>query len=727
MSKQTAVYLPPLTINSSRILELTASSIDTDRLFAHMQRHERYVTTHYQPGRLVIDLVTEYETDKRDVERDHARDNARLKTNLDEQVHAATGPLDDVPELEASNARLTATVQLLARKQVELISADHMALAFYGTDPIGKSVTDYLRVASGPNAPENPRQSWLESFKAAHQARLLANSVDYLASRAKSLEVSRKNAEKWSERASRQEQKREQKIHKVELRLLNLDRARHEHESSLHALEDHLGRFSRYETEEGPPPEERLSAEDIQQAIVELLQARAVLRTARFEVNSHSMRLGLEQKLLQAELSFPLAEPARARINERLEQSAQAIAAYTAAKPEIDRLTEDGSARAMTAVDNAQRELVRLAALDGSEAHQRPATFNLATSTILQPQVITPAASAMAAFANVRPALKAALKAVRPVLKGPPRAIVEVASLLLFSLRLGHDERYGLSIPFTDLRVDIDWHEVLEHAGETFPLPMRLISELIGNNAHVQIVPTDAEGISAQVPVRAATWDEERGAYRFTSEGPGAITVLWTPEAAPGDSSTSLPVETQPDRLYPGFISVPAVPEMMPLPASDDVDFHDYIITFPADSGLEPVYIMFKNPRDYAGVAAGSGQTVPGWRGAMNGAQGAPIPTQIADRLRGGTFSRWSKLKEAIWMAIANDPELSKQFSKSDLDQMRRGNAAAVRKSDRVGSRKTFNIHHIHPVARGGAVYDLDNLLIMTPKAHIDIHRKEID
>lgn len=678
-----------------------------------------------QPGLVVFETVANFEADRHSTDQAYAAKHRTLKGDLDEQIRKIAGSPDGLPEHLVLERQANAANQLLSQKSSELPAAQATAGRFYGQSPLGKTVDDYLRVLVRQRGLYDPRQSWLESYKAAHEASLLSKSVDHLTYRAKRLEASRKSAEKRAEHAAKQEQKREQKIHKLELRLLNLDLARHEHESSLRALEEHLARFSRYETEESPAPDEPLSAADIQQAIVELLQARNALRTARFELDSHSMRLGVEQKLLQVELNFPLAEPTRARISQRVEQSVQAVAAHTAAKPEIDRLTEDGSDRALAAVDNAQRELARLAALDGSEAHQRPATFSLAASAILQPQVITPAASSMAAFAGARPALKAALRAIRPVLKGKPRAAVEIASLLLFSLRLGHDERYGLSIPFTDLRVDIDWHEVLEHAGESFPLPMRLISELIGNNAHVRIVPTDAEGISAQVPVRAATWDAEHGAYRFTSEGPGAITVLWTPEAAPGDSSTSLPAEAQPDRLYPGFISVPAVPELMPLPASDDVDFHDYIITFPADSGLEPVYIMFKNPRDYVGAGTGNGRDISDWENAIYGPSGAPIPTRIADQLRGRMYGRWGKMREAIWKAIAADPELSKHFTSASLDDMREGGAPSCPEHGRVGARQTLNIHHVHPIAQGGGVYDLDNLIIMTPRAHIDVHRKE--
>ncbi|WP_110970276.1 S-type pyocin domain-containing protein [Pseudomonas huaxiensis] len=721
MSKQTTVQLPTTPIRDRHDLPPSGDWID---------RFEgRIYSSSMQSGVLVFEILSEFETDKQSIDQTYAAKERSLKGDLDEQVRKLAGSLEGLLQEEVFERQANAANQLLQQTSSELPAAQATAGQFYGGSPLGKTANDYLGVLLGPHGFSDPRQTWLESYKAAHAASLLAKSIDHLTSRTKGLEVSRKNAQHLAERATKQEQQREQKIHKVELRLLNLDHARQKHESSLRELEEHLARFVRYETEADHSPAEILSAADIEQAIIQLLEARSALRRARYEIESHGMQLAMERTLLQVELNFLLpatnAESTRARINQQLEQSAQAIAAHTASKPEINRLTEEGSDRAMTARDNAQRELVRLTALDGSEAHQRPATFSLATSTMLQPQVITPAASSMAAFAGVRPAMKAALQAVRPVLKGPPKAIVEVASLLLFSLRLGHDERYGMSIPFTDLNVDIDWREVLEQVGESFPLPMRLMSGLIGQNAHVQIVPTETEGVSDQVPVRAATWDEERGAYRFTSEGPGAITVLWTPEAGPGDSSTSLPIETQPDRLYPGFISVPAVPGMMPLPASDDVDFHDYIITFPADSGLEPIYIMFKNPRDYAGVAAGFGQTIPDWRGATISAEGAPIPTQIADQLRGRSFSSWRKLREAIWKATAADPRLSTHYDSLSLDNMRRGGAPYAPVSGRAGKKEVLELHHIHPIAKGGAVYDLDNLVIVTPRAHIDTHRKE--
>lgn len=53
------------------------------------------------------------------------------------------------------------------------------------------------------------------------------------------------------------------------------------------------------------------------------------------------------------------------------------------------------------------------------------------------------------------------------------------------------------------------------------------------------------------------------------------------------------------------------------------------------------------------------------------------------------------------------------------------GNAPAVRDVDAVGTRSVFEIHHINRIADDGAVYDIDNLRINTPKNHISQHKRK--
>lgn len=679
----------------------------------------------FQPGSLVIDIVADYESDTQQAEQEYAQRQLLLKQHLTEQVQGLTGPLHGLLELQAVTLKLDATRQLLAQKQAALGSARQTALAFYGTDPLGKNITDYFYAANRPQGSESPRHTWLASYKAAFETRLLATAVDHLTSDLKNLEIDLQRAQLGAERA----QKLEQKIDQLELKLRNLDLARHDHEAAMRALQQHLEQFSRHQDAALTPPPEVRGAKALEAEIAALLAGRKAVRAARFQVDNHGMRLTIPSQLVHTALRQAEAAHTAATTLARGEalwaQSVQAEAGFAAIRAEIDRQTVEISAQAMAAVDAVQLEQARLAALDGSEAHQRPATFNLTAAPAALPQIITPATSSMAAFAAIRSDLKTSLRQLQPLLKGVPGKIAQAASVLLFSLRLGHDERYGLSVPFTDLYVDIDWQDVLAEIGESFPVPLRLVSGLVGRNAHIQAVPTGVEDIPTGVPVRAATWDEQQGAWRFTTDGPGPVTIFWTPATSPGDSSTALPAETPTERSYPGFISVPAVPELMPLPASDDLHFDDYIITFPADSGLEPVYIMFKDPRDYAGVGAGSGLTIPDWGSATVSATGAPIPSHIADQLRGRPFSSWRKMREAIWIAIEQDAELRTHFSAASWEDMKRGAAPVSPAPGRAGARQTFNIHHIRPVAQGGGVYDLDNLVIITPRAHIDLHRKE--
>jgi hypothetical protein len=55
---------------------------------------------------------------------------------------------------------------------------------------------------------------------------------------------------------------------------------------------------------------------------------------------------------------------------------------------------------------------------------------------------------------------------------------------------------------------------------------------------------------------------------------------------------------------------------------------------------------------------------------------------------------------------------------------MRYGAAPFSEPLDSVGGREKIELHHKQRIADGGAVYDLENLSILTPKAHIELHKK---
>ena len=130
------------------------------------------------------------------------------------------------------------------------------------------------------------------------------------------------------------------------------------------------------------------------------------------------------------------------------------------------------------------------------------------------------------------------------------------------------------------------------------------------------------------------------------------------------------------------------------------------------------------NVRLNAGTVTGHGEDVSGlWLAGAGVGLGAPIPTRIADLLRGKNFNSFDAFRKAFWKAVADDPELSSQFIPKNIDRMQTGHAPKARKQDHAGKKRSFEIHHVDFVSEGGEVYNLDNLRVNTPKNHIEIHR----
>jgi 5-methylcytosine-specific restriction endonuclease McrA len=98
---------------------------------------------------------------------------------------------------------------------------------------------------------------------------------------------------------------------------------------------------------------------------------------------------------------------------------------------------------------------------------------------------------------------------------------------------------------------------------------------------------------------------------------------------------------------------------------------------------------------------------------------------QIADKFRGREFSSFKAFRRVFWKAVANDEFLIDQFTQLNKIDVRDGLSPSALPSEQVGGRKKFEIHHIKPISEGGAVYDIDNLRILTPKQHIETHSRK--
>lgn len=234
-----------------------------------------------------------------------------------------------------------------------------------------------------------------------------------------------------------------------------------------------------------------------------------------------------------------------------------------------------------------------------------------------------------------------------------------------------------------------------------------------------------ARGGKDKVPVRMLQKNTATGNYEFWEDGADKPTIVWTPDdpgyASPSSTGNQDKVYIPPNVLvYPeSEINSPWSTET---PAPGERPFRDYILVHPTGT-FDPIYVYLRN---LPGQVTGKGQKVTGtWLTDAGQGNGSPIPSKIADKLRGRTFSNFDGFRQAFWLEVSKDPELSQQFKRGNLGNIRAGKAPAPREAEQVGGKIKYDIHHIRPISEGGEVYDVDNMGVVTPKRHIEIHRGE--
>ncbi|WES68035.1 type VI secretion system tube protein TssD [Superficieibacter sp. HKU1] len=240
------------------------------------------------------------------------------------------------------------------------------------------------------------------------------------------------------------------------------------------------------------------------------------------------------------------------------------------------------------------------------------------------------------------------------------------------------------------------------------------------------------------VRVANMLWNEDTQRYEFTPahdvDGP---LITWTPENpehgnVPGHTGNDTPPLDQPTILVTPIPDGTDTWTTPPFPVPDVKDFNDYILVFPAGSGIKPIYVYLKeDPRKLPGVVTGNGVPLsPGkyWldMSVTNNGDGAPIPAHIADKLRGREFKNFDKFREALWLEISKDPELMAQFKERNKDALNQTHAPYTSKEGYYYGPKRiinkFQIHHRIAIENGGEVYNIDNLRIVTPRLHDEIH-----
>ncbi|CAK9892123.1 MULTISPECIES: S-type pyocin domain-containing protein [Pseudomonas] len=381
-------------------------------------------------------------------------------------------------------------------------------------------------------------------------------------------------------------------------------------------------------------------------------------------------------------------------------------------------------ARAMSLLDRLEEQHVRLVAATGTGPGNVARAFNAPVhGAQLRPCLLAGEGGTVASEEQMI-SLQSAVRSAVGEFTWQVTSTQEVhpgtyADVLQFVFnRIAVDHRFALTLPLVEL-LPIEgqpWHE-LAQAQASVELPMRLCSgtaaatadkrfkglQEVTEFAQVRLTSTNGGKLPTEVRVRAAEWDEQAKVFRFTSEGVAPITLFWSPRPRvenPGRGVT-LPV---------GLFHVPRVPPLEPFGQLADVRFDDYVVVFPEGTGLDPLYLMLKDRREFAGVVSGEGRAVSAaWLEQTLQAGGAPVPEQIARQLHGQVFKRFGLLASAVWKSVAADPQLARLFDATNIERMESGLGPVV---SAITGEAGLVLRHRKALAEGGEGYNLDNICI---------------
>ncbi|MPQ86267.1 S-type Pyocin [Pseudomonas sp. MAFF 730085] len=379
--------------------------------------------------------------------------------------------------------------------------------------------------------------------------------------------------------------------------------------------------------------------------------------------------------------------------------------------------------------ERAQEIAAALARIDSGREEN---TFRTSVSTAATQAVVMTSVGTIATTEGITVTLQAAIRAAVVALAefaaSSASGLFIGVSALIYSPKLANGElpeRYALGIPVSNFVTDLNESTITAAVKGTVDLAVRMSSKTAADGrSEVFVVHTDGISVPSKVRVVAATYDSAQKKYTVTTNDVPPRTLTWTPIVDPGDSSTTLPVDKPEPHVYAGATVTPVEGRIDWFPGISAASFDDFITIFPTDSGLPPIYVMFRDRREDPGVATGDGQLVTGiWLGTAPGNEGASIPMQVADQLRGRTFKNWREFREALWKTVSADLLLMSDFLPHNKYIASQGLSPYAPLEEHLGENKKFEIHHVIPLEYGGELYNIDNLIIVTPRRHAELHR----
>lgn len=101
------------------------------------------------------------------------------------------------------------------------------------------------------------------------------------------------------------------------------------------------------------------------------------------------------------------------------------------------------------------------------------------------------------------------------------------------------------------------------------------------------------------------------------------------------------------------------------------------------------------------------------------------ITQDVGNRLVGREFRNFSDFRAALWKAVS-DSKHRQEFSQANQRLIANGKAPLAGPEQALEKENTYQLHHIHPLHRRGALYDAANLMIVTPRFHKEVLCREI-
>ena len=257
----------------------------------------------------------------------------------------------------------------------------------------------------------------------------------------------------------------------------------------------------------------------------------------------------------------------------------------------------------------------------------------------------------------------------------------------------------------------------------TVDVSHRLLLEENDDSLDSTWVVADGVNVGSKVPVRSLTYSAANKRYEFVRDGESDPSIFWTPAVAPLGSSTVSPGKAPNLPVDPGSTVTPVSTQVDGYPDDPWDGLEDYILVFPADSGMEPIYVMFKSPRYLPGVVSGQGGAASAdWELLAQSGDGAGVPKGVADALRGRNYSSFKTFRRAFWREMSRQPDVISNATDFTVNTMKKGNAPPAPRRARKNGRLRYELHHQVSISKGGEVYNVDNLRITTPELHDAIH-----